>query len=253
MAKKENKMSGWKLPYEKQITSQHGEDGIIEVMLDAINVHRDKTFLEIGWGDGGTNMTWHLMVQQGWSGVGVDAQAPKKGYDKFPPNFKHYQEFVYPNTCTKYLKDVPLDCDFFSLDIDSFDYEVAKTLLHAGFRPKTVCVEINKFFGANHHGSFPYMERVKGKIYHKLHYSGVSLQKYKKLWEHYGYAYFGYDSSLTNAFFYRKDCCNDLSHVELLPLDDFPYQDDSVMKDTVSKLPNWNARRDEIFSEDMNP
>ena len=245
-------MNTWKLPYEKQITSQHGEDGIIEIMLDAIIGPRDKTFLEIGWGDGGTNMTWHLMTQQGWGGIGVDGKEPKKGYDIFPSNFKHLQEFVYPHTCTKYLSMIPLDCDFYSLDIDSFDYEIAKNQLQAGFRPKTVCVEINKFFGANHHGSFPYMERVKGKVYHKLRYSGVSIQKWRKLWEHYGYAYFGYDSSCTNVFFYRKDVCKDLSNIELLPLTDFPYQDDSEMRHTVSMLPNWDARKDEIFSEDMN-
>jgi len=241
-------MKNYRLEYEKQITSQHGEDGIIEVMLNAINVARDNTFLEIGWGDGVVNMT-RWMIDAGWSGVAVDAIPKTIEITKL---IKHYQEFVYPNTCTKYLKDIPLDCDFFSLDIDSFDYEIAKILLRAGFRPKTVCVEINKFFGANHHGSFPYMERVKGKIYHKLRYSGVSIQKYRKLWEHYGYAYFGYDSSCTNAFFYRKDCCSDLSNVEILPLKDFPYQDDSVMRETVNNLPNWKTRKSEIFSEDTN-
>ena len=59
-------MKGFLLPYEKQITSQHGEDGIIEQMLNAI-INPDKTFLEIGWGDGGSNMTWHLMMDKGWT------------------------------------------------------------------------------------------------------------------------------------------------------------------------------------------
>ena len=132
----------FKLPYEKQITSQHGEDGIIEQMINSI-IEPNNTFLEIGWGDGGTNMTWHLMIDKGWTGVGVDAKEPRKGKDKFTSKFKHIKEFVYPHTCKKYLDLVPLDCDFFSLDIDSFDYEVAKVLMESGFRPKTVCVEIN--------------------------------------------------------------------------------------------------------------
>lgn len=242
------KIKSYKLPYERQITSQHGEDGIIEVMHHAINVSRDNTFLEIGWGDGGSNMTWHLMTEQGWGGVGVDAQAPKKGFDNFPNNFKHFQEFVYPNTCTKYLDFVPNNCDFFSLDIDSFDYEIASTLLKVGFRPKTVCVEINKFFGIKAIGSFPYQERVK-KLYHKLYCSGVSLQKYRKLWEHYGYTYFGYDSSYTNAFFYHTESCN---HIDLpiLSDDDFPYQDDSNMRQTVRERDAWKNKEQEIFCED---
>ena len=240
-------MKAWKLPYEKQITSQHGEDGIIEQMLNAIK-NPDKKFLEIGWGDGGTNMTWHLMTQQGWSGVGVDAQAPKKGYDLFPPGFKHFQEFVYPNTCVKYLDHVPLNCDFFSLDIDSFDYEIAKTLLEKGFRPKTVCVEINKYFGANHYGSFPYAERIKKKMYHKLYFSGVSLRKYIDFWAHYGYKYFGYDSSTTNAFFYKADACESLDHLPILELKDFPYQDDSEMRKNIIGTV-WEGREKEIFQD----
>lgn len=240
-------MKEYLLPYEKQITSQHGEDGIIEQMLNAIHTPRNNQFLEIGWGDGGTNMTWHLMTNQGWGGVGVDANAPKKGYDNFPANFTHLQEFVYPDTCTKYLKMVPQDCDFFSLDIDSFDYEIAKNMMEAGFRPKTVCVEINKHFGANHYGSFPYAPHRK-KLYHKLTRSGVSLRKYIDFWAHYGYTYFGYDSSCTNAFFYKTDQCN---HIDLpiLPLEDFPYQDDSVMRENIKGHFEWDDKAHIIFQD----
>lgn len=233
----------WLLPYEKQITSQHGEDGIIEQMINAI-ITPDKTFLEIGWGDGGSNMTWHLMVDKGWGGVGVDAKEPSKGRDKFPPQFKHMQEFVYPNTCTKYLNSVPLDCDFFSLDIDSFDYEIAKALFAANFRPKTVCVEINKFFGAKDYGSFPF-ETPRKKLYHKLHRSGVSLQKYISFFNHYGYEYFGYDSSYTNAFFYKKDQCNKID-LPILKLEDFPYQTAQQMRENL-KDTFWENKANLIF------
>jgi hypothetical protein len=238
-------MKGFLLPYEKQITSQHGEDGIIEQMLNAI-INPDKTFLEIGWGDGGSNMTWYLMMDKGWSGVGVDAQEPKKGFDVFPPQFKHMQEFVYPDTCTKYLNVVPLNCDFFSLDIDSFDYEIAKNMFAANFRPKTVCVEINKFFGANHYGSFPF-ETPRKKLYHKLYRSGVSLQKYIAFFNHYGYEYFGYDSSYTNAFFYKKDECNKID-LPILKFEDFPYQSDIPMRENL-KTTFWEDKFHLIFQD----
>ncbi len=233
------------LPYEKQITSQHGEDGVIEKMIDAIK-DPNKTFLEIGWGDGGSNMTWHLMMDKGWSGVGVDAKEPKKGFDIFPKNFKHLQEFVYPDTCTKYLDLVPLDCDFFSLDIDSFDYEIAKNLFAKNFRPKTVCVEINKFFGANNYGSFPF-ETPRKKLYHKLYRSGVSLQKYISFFNHYDYEYFGYDSSYTNAFFYHRPSCNKID-LEILQLKNFPYQTDELMRENL-KNTFWEDKFDLIFQD----
>lgn len=231
------------LPYEKQITSQHGEDGIVEQMLNSITATRDNQFLEIGWGDGLVNMTKWL-IESGWSGVAVDAV--EKIID-IPENINHFQEFVYPNTCRKYLDYVSLDCDFFSLDIDSFDYEIAKELLAAGFRPKTVCVEINKFFGVSSIGSFPYEERVKKKLYHKLRYSGVSINKWIQFWKFYGYEYFGYDSSCTNAFFYKKDQC---SHIELptLNLKDFPYQDNSQMLENI-KGTFWEDKLHLIFQD----
>jgi hypothetical protein len=234
----------WRLPYEKQITSQHGEDGIIEQMVDAI-INPDKTFLEIGWGDGGSNMTWHLMMDKGWGGIGVDAKEPGKGRDRFPPQFRHMQEFVYPDTCTKYLDLVPLNCDFFSLDIDSFDYEIAKTLFAAGFRPKTVCVEINQRFGANDYGSFPF-ETPRKRLYDKVYKHGVSLQKYIAFFNHYGYEYFGYDSSCVNAFFYKKDECNYID-LPILKLEDFSYQTNQIkenLKDTF-----WEDKADLIFQD----
>lgn len=234
----------WLLPYEKQITSQHGEDGIIEQMINAI-ITPDKTFLEIGWGNGGTNMTWHLMADNGWRGVGVDAKEPKKGRDKFPPQFTHMQEFVYPTTCVKYLDLVPLNCDFFSLDIDSFDYEIAKTLFTAGFRPKTVCVEINQRFGAYEYGSFPF-ETPRKRLYDKMYKHGVSLQKYISFFDHYGYKYFGYDSSCVNAFFYKKDECNNID-LPILKLEDFSYKTNQIrenLKDTF-----WEGKADLIFQD----
>ena len=239
------KKTEFKLPYEKQITSQHGEDGIIEQMINSIK-NPNKTFLEIGWGDGGTNMTWHLMTDQGWTGVGVDAKEPKKGKDKFTSKFTHVQEFVFPHTCKRYLELVPLDCDFFSLDIDSFDYEVAKVLMENGFRPKTVCVEINAFFGANHYGSFPYRE-VRKKVYNKTSYAGVSIKKYIAFWNHYGYEYFGYDTSCTNAFFYHREMCEKIN-LPILELKDFPYQNDSKMRENIKRTV-WEGNEKQIFQK----
>ena len=102
----------------------------------------DYTFLEIGWGDGGTNMTNYLQYEKGWGGVGVDAKEDPKGQDRFTDKFKHVVSKVYPHNAQEFIKEVPYNCDFFSLDIDSFDYAVAHELfLNGGFRPKTVCVE----------------------------------------------------------------------------------------------------------------
>jgi hypothetical protein len=93
--------------------------------------------------------------------------------------------------------------DFFSLDIDSFDYEVARVLLEAGFRPAVVCVEINPHFGSTTQASFPYIPNVKKKTYDRRYFRGASLSKYTKLWQHYGMEFFTLNSvSYHNAFYY---------------------------------------------------
>lgn len=232
------------LYYEEKITSQNGEDGIIKKLVSAIK-NPNNTFLEIGWGDGGANMTVNLM-KQGWGGVGVDQAFPLVNIDY--DNFKHFQEYVYPETCEKYLNHVPLDCDFFSLDIDSFDYDVAKKLLESGFRPKTVCVEINARFGPKSVASFPYVDKkeYKKKLYRKTSHFGCSLEKYRMLWKEYGYTYFGYDTSATNAFFYHTESCNEIT-LPILSDEEFPYKDDQTMKDIISTHPYWNENQHLIY------
>jgi hypothetical protein len=54
---------------------------------------------------------------------------------------------ISPGDVAQYIPEQYWQPDFFSLDIDSFDYEVASTLLKSGFRPAVVCCEINKNFG----------------------------------------------------------------------------------------------------------
>jgi hypothetical protein len=232
------------LDYEKRITSQNGEDGIIEVMVTHIK-HPNKKFLEIGWGDGGANMTINLL-KQGWSGVAVDQSVPAPGTTDYEGLF-HFQEYVYPHTCKKYLKYIPKDCDFFSLDIDSFDYDIAKELLESGFRPKTVCVEINKLFGMSVVGSFPYKDKTifKKKLYRKTSYFGCSLEKYKRLWKQFGYTYFGYDSSATNAFFYHNDACNSIE-LPILQDEQFPVKEDQVL-DIINNHPFWRENKQLIY------
>ena len=111
---------------------------------------------------------------------------------------------VTPDDIVEVLRPVAdWQCDFFSLDIDSFDYEVARVLLETGFRPATVCVEINPHFGSVIQASFPYIANVKKKTYDRRYFRGASLAKYTKLFEKYGLKFFTLNSvSYHNAFYY---------------------------------------------------
>lgn len=233
------------IDYEKKLTSQNGEDGIIEVLTTHIK-NPNKKFLEIGWGDGGANMTINLL-KQGWGGVAVDQATPLPGTTNYP-GLTHFQEYVYPDTCKKYLDFIPFDCDFFSLDIDSFDYDIANELLKEGFRPKTVCVEINKLFGISAVASFPYKDKMvyKKKLYRKTSHFGCSLEKYRLLWKSFGYEYFGFDSSATNAFFYHNNSCNKINF-PILSDEKFPIKTDEKILSVISSHPYWKENKNLIY------
>ena len=191
------------LPYERQGYSQFGETGIIELMLSGLrDPHR--TFVEIGFGTGNQNMTMDLL-DQGYTGVGVDG----RDWEPDTPN-------RWGNAITKLKQMITVDdivdvlrpvtdwqCDLFSLDVDSFDYEIARVLLETGFKPAVVCVEINPHFGSTVEASFPYIPNVKKKTYDRRYYRGASLSKYTKLFKSYGLEFFTLNSiSYHNAFYY---------------------------------------------------
>ena len=224
------------LPYEKLGYAQHGETGIIETMTDAIK-HKTNMFFEIGFSSGAMNMTRDLFTK-GWSGVGVDMyEAPS---DKLGPLSKvnYIKCKVEPDNLLDILQEVDVQVDFFSLDIDSYDFEIAEKLLSLGWQPKTVCLEFNPKFGSTAHASFPF--RVGKKIFNKKGLYGSSLAKYIALWTSHGYRYFGFDSTFTNVFFYHPDTVNDLSHLKIYQPEDLPFANDDIMLTMIKMHPIWN-------------
>lgn len=227
---------------EKSFTSQHGEDGIIEFMIQHLK-ETDKTFLEIGWGNGKHNMSYNLICK-GWSGVGIDLIPCEI---KLPNNVKFIQKKISPNDIKEILTNVNLNLDFFSLDIDSYDYDICIELLKLNFRPKIVCVEINKKFGNTVEAHFPYVSTANKKTYHKIKRSGVSLKKYINLWEHIGYKFFTCDSSYTNAFFYNPTFINDINISDARLLENMPEKNDKII-DFINENEFWKKNIPTIYS-----
>lgn len=237
----------YKLPYEKTIlSSQHGEDGIIELMCRHIK-EPDHRFLEIGWGTGKQNMTITLL-EQGWSGIGIDKREMQEPND-WNGRFIKLDELVFPDTIVDMLKPYGIlnNPDFFSLDIDSFDFDVARALMESGFRPKVVCCEINPRFGSTARASYPYIPHKKGiKLYNKFYYGGCSLSKYQQFWNSYGYDFFTVDTSLVNAFFYNRKSCNKIQEVPTLGNDAID-DSDSRMREEIDLHDFWRDRLDLIY------
>jgi hypothetical protein len=233
------------LPYERQGFSQHSETGIIEYMLAGIS-NPKRTFVEIGFGDGTQNMTLDLL-HQGYSGVGIDGwDWAESVVEKWPNQLIKIKKMISPGDVTQYIPEQYQQPDFFSLDIDSFDYAVASTLLESGFRPATVCCEINRHFG-NDWGSFPYIENAAKYTYNRKYHYGCSLSKYKHLWSQYGYEFFTFDTRAVNAFWIYKDRVNiDLTVPRNLTL---YVIDTAFIKQKIADHEFWKDHYENIYKD----
>jgi hypothetical protein len=232
-----------RLPYERQGFSQNDETGIIEYMLAGIS-NPKKTFVEIGFGIGTQNMTLDLL-HQGYCGVGVDGRDWDPSVtERWPDQLIKIQQMISPTNVIEYIPEQYWQPDFFSLDIDSFDYEIASILLQSGFRPATVCCEFNKHFGDDW-GSFPYVENPAKHTYNRKFHYGCSLSKYKDLWSQYGYEFFTFDTRAINAFWFHPDQVN--INLEVPRNHTLDVIDNSIIKQQIANHPYWNNKENGIY------
>jgi hypothetical protein len=135
-------------PYRKKISSQYGEDGIIERIFELIGT-RNKWCVEFGAWDGKFNSNTHYWIHEhGWSSVLIEAHPEKfkilTEYYADRPNVHCYSAFVgRDNPLDGFLAQAgaPKDLDFLSIDIDGMDYWIWSDLVE--YRARVVIIETN--------------------------------------------------------------------------------------------------------------
>ena len=140
--------------YKKNFYSQNGEDGVVLEILKRLKLKvKNKWCCEFGAWDGiyGSN-TFNLIKNKNYSAVYIegdikryrDLLKTKKKYKKII-SFNKYVSYKSSslNSLDKILKQTKIirDFDILSIDIDSYDLAVWKSLKK--FRPKIVIIEIN--------------------------------------------------------------------------------------------------------------
>lgn len=137
--------------YNHNIYSQHGEDGIIDEIINRIDKNKlDKWCVELGARDGIVDSnTYNLIKNKGYKAVLIEKN--KKQYNQLCKNIpsneiiKIYQSvnFEGENSLENILKEtlIPKAFDFISIDIDGCDYFIFEHLI--SYRPKIVCIEFN--------------------------------------------------------------------------------------------------------------
>lgn len=134
----------------RNITSQHGEDGIIEKIFSVIG-NRNRWCVEFGAWDGKQyRNTHHLIASNDWYVVLIEADPHR--YRELKTTYADNKKAICLNHLVQFSgvesldsilarTEVPGDFDLLSIDIDGNDYHIWASLQH--FSPRVVVIEYN--------------------------------------------------------------------------------------------------------------
>lgn len=178
--------------------AEKGKDPLIAHVFDCIGT-TNKYYVEIGAGDGilGT-ATYRLREVCGWTGLLLD-----RGYGNNPAINK-WEATIYRDNIVSLLQqyNVPMEFDYYNMDIDGNDFWVLMEILKAGYRPRLIVAESNVRFDTYENLARKYEHDWPANSTAK--WWGASPYAYKLLGEKYGYVavHINYD----DIFLVRKDC-----------------------------------------------
>ena len=140
-------MNNWLQQHRWNITSQHGEDGVLAAIFERLNINKGWC-IECGAGDGKfLSNTWRLINECGWGGVQIEAEPSKfsklnKRY-KVNPQVNCINISVGIDSMDTILSFTlcPVDPDLCVIDIDGLDYWVWSSMQR--YKPKVVMIEFN--------------------------------------------------------------------------------------------------------------
>jgi hypothetical protein len=192
--------------FERTISSQNGEDGILFEIFNRIGT-RTKFFVEFGVESGVQCNCAYLVRYFGWSGLFLEANPAdfarlQEQYREFP-SVTCAQAAVTAQNVEQLFEasGVPREIDLLSIDIDGNDYWVWAALQN--WRPRVVVIEYNPFYPPPRRWV---MKEDPGYVWQWTSYFGASLASLTALAGRKGYTLVGTDSHGVNAFFVRNDC-----------------------------------------------
>jgi hypothetical protein len=197
---------------EFQIFSQWGEDGIVQYLVQNLDIEH-KTFVEFGVETFREANCRFLMQKDFWSGMVIDGSAKNIATIKQSNFFWLYdltavEAFITRDNIAGLIAGAPFDgLGILSVDIDGVDYFVLEALGH--LTPSIIIVEYNGLFGPTAKVSVPYSADFwRTKAHHSNLYYGASLRAFDHLLSNRGYRLVGGNAAGNNAFFVRSDLIN---------------------------------------------
>jgi len=200
--------------HEFKVFSQWGEDGIIQYLVNSVEV-KNKNFIEFGVEDFSEANCKFLLMKDNWSGFVIDGS--EENINRLRQTnlyWKHQIDAIPAFITSENVNDVLMksgfdsDIGILSIDIDGNDYHVLEAIKCV--KPRILICEFNAVFGPTRRISIPYSpEFQRTKAHYSNLYFGASLSAITSLADSKGYSLVGINSSAVNAFFVRTDLLNE--------------------------------------------
>lgn len=202
--------------YEFKIFSQFGDDGLIQYLIQTLNIKHNR-FIEFGVEDYSESNTRFLLMNNNWSGFVIDGSVDNINRLTNTDYYWRYDlqaiaEFITAeNINTIIQKSGMSDIGILSIDIDGNDYFVLKNLDLNTINPDILILEYNSVFGPIRKITIPYDPNFRRteKHYSNL-YWGASLPALNSLAQEKGYCLIGSNMAGNNAYFIREDLQNNV-------------------------------------------
>ncbi len=160
----------------------------INRLIDNLYI-KEGHFVDIGAYDGISNSNTFPLLTQGWSGLAFEADRHRfvkmaDLYRLLPVDIA--ATFVTPDNVVNLLKgfNTPIEFDFLSIDIDSYDYHVLEALL-TEFHPTVIIAEVNEMIPPPLKFSMNFGEGCEMNLEKRFY--GQSLAQLQMLCERFGY------------------------------------------------------------------
>jgi hypothetical protein len=195
---------------EFRVSSQWGEDGIIEWLVHNLN-DMPETFMEFGVENYCEANTRFLLQHRNWRGLVIDGSGENVDYIRQDPiSWRHDLTAVFAFVTRDNINSIISGAGFegelgiLSIDIDGVDYWIWEAI--DCVNPHILIVEYNSVFGDRVALSVPYRpDFVRGRAHYSNLYYGLSIRAAEFLAAKRGYSFVGTNSAGSNAFFVRND------------------------------------------------
>lgn len=199
---------------EFKVFSQWGEDGIINYLVENLNIE-NTTFIEFGVEDYEESNTKFLLLNRNWKGFVIDSSLDYINKIKNSQLYWKYSIIAFQAFITKENINQLMQSSGFkkqvgilSIDIDGNDYWIWNEI--NVIEPSIVIIEYNSRLGKEKSYVVPYDSNFKRKLAHySMIYYGASLKALIKLATQKGYAFVCCNKAGNNAFFVKKELLND--------------------------------------------